>query len=72
MTALEWLRSSEIKEWMNLSNSQIQHYLKNKAIQISGKRPNWNEEIEFPVWQLIFFPNGNKITLQDKEEPQKL
>lgn len=42
------------------SNSERRRWLQNKAILINGTRPNWDDEIVFPVTELVFFPNSDK------------
>jgi hypothetical protein len=42
------------------SNSDRRRWLQNKAILINGARSNWDDEIEFPVTELVFFPNSDK------------
>lgn len=44
------------------SNSERKRWLQNKAVVINGIRPNWDDEIEFPVTQLVFFPKSDKRT----------
>lgn len=47
------------------SNSERRRWLQNKAVIINGERPNWDDEIEFPITQLVFFPKSstNKCTM---------
>lgn len=42
------------------SNSERRRWLQNKAVVINGKTAGPDDEIEFPVTQLIFFPNSEK------------
>lgn len=44
------------------SNSDIRRILNNHGVVINGQRPTEKDEIEFPVVQLVFFPNGNTVT----------
>lgn len=44
------------------SNSEIKRWLKSKSVVINGQRPGPFDEIEFPVWQLVFFPKGKRRT----------
>ncbi len=46
------------------SNAEIKRWLKKKSILINGKTPDVNDEIEFPIWELVFFHKSkNRITL---------
>ncbi len=51
------------------SNSQRRRWLENSSILINGKKPKPFDEIEFPIWQLIFFPKNqkSKCSFIDKE-----
>lgn len=42
------------------SNSERRRWLQNKSVIINGTKPNWNDEIDFPVEELIFFPKSNR------------
>ena len=42
------------------SNSEMRRWLTQGAILINGKRPKMNDKIEFPVTELVLFPNGKK------------
>jgi len=44
------------------SLSELRRWCNNKAVIINNKRVSWNEEINFPVTQMILFPK-NPITL---------
>ena len=47
------------------SNSEIRRWLDGAMVEISGKRPKHDDEIDFPVTSLVFFPRskGRKCTL---------
>tara|TARA_B100000700_G_scaffold331341_1_gene463284 strand:+ start:154 stop:369 length:216 start_codon:yes stop_codon:yes gene_type:complete len=45
------------------TNSELKRWLQNKAIIINGERPNFNDEISFPIRELILFPKKNRITI---------
>lgn len=42
------------------SNSEKRRWLQNHSVIINGTKPNWNDEIEFPIEQLVFFPKSNR------------
>lgn len=42
------------------SNSERRRWLQNKSVIINGVKPNWDDQIEFPVTELIFFPKSNR------------
>lgn len=44
------------------TDAEIRRWLENKAVQINGLRPKPTDIIEFPVWELIFFPKGGRRT----------
>lgn len=44
------------------SNSEKRRWLQNHSIIINGVKPNWNDEICFPVTELVFFPKSNRRT----------
>jgi len=44
------------------SNSEVRRWLKNKAVQINGKRPGVCDEIVFPIFEFVFFPKGKRKT----------
>jgi len=47
------------------SNSELRRWMQNGSVLINGERVNWDEEIDFPVFSLVFFPNSprRKTTL---------
>lgn len=64
----EWLpRSTERGKTGLASKSEIKRWLLNKAVIINGKTPLPQDEISFPIRELIFFPKGNKRTTIYKE-----
>lgn len=40
------------------SNGQIKRWLDMNAVSINGNKPRANDEIEFPVKELTFFPKN--------------
>jgi len=45
-----------------VSNSEVKRWLERRSVLINEKAPNWNEEIEFPIINLVFFYKGNRVT----------
>ena len=44
------------------SNSELKRWCKNQAVQINGERVKWDQEVEFPIIEMVLFPK-NKVTL---------
>jgi hypothetical protein len=44
------------------SNSEKRRWLQNRSVIINGVKPNWNDEICFPVVELVFFPKSDRRT----------
>jgi hypothetical protein len=44
------------------SNSEKRRWLQNRSVVINGVKPDWNDEICFPVTSMVFFPNSNRRT----------
>lgn len=42
------------------SKGERRRLLQNKAVQINGKRPAPDDEICFPIRELVFFPNSQE------------
>lgn len=42
------------------TNSELKRWCQNKAVLINGKRVNYDDEITFPINQLVLFPNSSK------------
>ncbi len=69
MQALEFVLSmrpavpfSIEKACQEATNSEVRRWFKNKAICINGEFPDWNDNIQLPVTQLVFFPKGKRKT----------
>ena len=58
-------QSSETTKTGYASKSNIRRWFDNKAVQINGIKPNWNDECVFPITELILFPKSSerRITL---------
>ena len=50
------------KQAVVASNSEKRRWLQNRSVVINGVKPNWNDEICFPVTELVFFPKSNRRT----------
>lgn len=68
MTAYEYLKRfdhlpmSIERPCTTPSNSEIKRWLKNGAVAINGKKPKPNDEIEFPITELVYFSKGKRKT----------
>ena len=67
MNAFEYLKSfpflppsTEGKKCGRPSNSEIRRWLEKKSVIINGVKANYDDEINFPIIELIFFPNSNR------------
>lgn len=67
MTALELLKSIPHLPMfvrnghvVKAGTSQMKRWLQDKAVQINGKRPAPNDELEFPITELVFFPKSKE------------
>lgn len=65
MIALDFLRSIK---WLPMStercerpsNSEIKRWLRKKAVIINNQRPLPEDTVNFPITELVFFPNGKR------------
>lgn len=48
------------KSCLLATNSEIRRWFNNKAIRINGVFPGWDDEVEFPINDLVFFPKSVK------------
>ena len=44
------------------SNSEIRRLLSKGSIQINETRPKEKDNIDLPIWDLVFFPKGKRKT----------
>lgn len=44
------------------SGSEVRRWLKNKAVLINGETPGPEDEVTFPIRQLVFFPKSKRKT----------
>ncbi len=45
-----------------MSNTELRRHIQQGGILINGERIQVNEEIDFPVFSLVFFPNSKRKT----------
>ena len=45
------------------TNSELKRWLCNQSVLLNGRRIKWNEEVDFPVDQLVLFPKSNRTTI---------
>jgi hypothetical protein len=72
--ALDFLVGLEFKPVMlkgnlpvRMSNNECRRLLMNRSVLINGIKPLPDDEVEFPIWQLIFFPGSkNRTTIIDR------
>jgi len=75
MTAFQFLKgleflpnSVEREKTGRASNSQIRRWLTNSAVIINGVTPSPDDEVRFPITELVFFPHGERRTTMVKME----
>lgn len=44
------------------SNSEIRRWCNDNAVLINAEPVAWDEPIDFPVFSIVFFPNGKRRT----------
>lgn len=82
MTAFEYLKSlpylpvslqrGKGKEiYGRPSNSEIRRWLVNKSVRINGMNPLPEDQIFFPIIELIFFPTGRTCTMIKEDSEKK-
>lgn len=42
------------------SNSELKRWLKKSSVVINRKKPQPNDEVFFPIIELVFFPKGKR------------
>jgi hypothetical protein len=45
------------------SGSEVKRWIQNKAVVINGEHVAPDELIDFPVFSLVLFPKGSRVTL---------
>lgn len=63
MKAIDFLKSIPQLPIYPRSNSKIWNLLDQSAVQIDNKRPKPNDEIYFPLTEVVFYPSGRRCTL---------
>lgn len=68
MTALQFLKglpylpaSKERGMAGRPSSQELRRWLERGCVLINGTYPKFTDEIEFPITQLVFFPNNSKM-----------
>jgi len=67
MIALKWLKQfilpmSLEKPCTQVSNSELKRWIRSGSVLWNGEKCEVDEEIDFPVFSLVFFPKGKKKT----------
>ena len=68
MNALQWLRQfehlpmSRERASTPVSNSELKRWIKNGSVLFNAEKVDVNEEIDFPVFSLVFFPKVKSRT----------
>ena len=44
------------------TNSELRRWIKDGAVLFNGERVVWDEEVDFPLISLVFFPSGKRRT----------
>ncbi len=45
------------------SNSELKRWLQNRAVEVNGTRPRFNDEVQFPITSMVLFPKRGRVTL---------
>lgn len=45
------------------SNSEVRRWLENSAIRFNGKALKPKDMLDFPLYSVVLFPKGNRITI---------
>lgn len=45
------------------TNSELKRWLQNQTVLLNGRRIRWDEEVDFPVYQLVLHPEKCKTTI---------
>lgn len=73
MIALEFLKelrdkykciplSQRTRPFKEVSNSELRQWIIEGAVLFNGETMLWNEELDFNLFSLVFFPNSNSRT----------
>jgi len=45
------------------TNSELKRWLQQQSVQLNGRRIKFDEEVDFPVKELILFPKKRRTTI---------
>jgi hypothetical protein len=45
------------------SNSEIQRWCQAGNVLINSEKVDWDEDMDFPIFSVIVFPRGKRVTL---------
>jgi len=68
MNALQWLKQfkhlpmSVERPCTSMSNSELKRLIKNGSVLFNAEKVEIDEEIDFPVHTITFFPKGKRKT----------
>ncbi|KKK90960.1 hypothetical protein LCGC14_2717770 [marine sediment metagenome] len=57
-----WLPKTVERGILPPSNSDLKRWLRMSAVIINGTKPKAQDEIEFPITELVFFSKGTRKT----------
>lgn len=69
MTALEYLKNLPYLPYdrenmrMEPSNSVLRRWLERGSVIINGVKPKPNDEVNYPITELVFFPKRDRVTM---------
>jgi hypothetical protein len=68
VTAWDFLHAATPYVWSRersgyATKSEKKRWLLNNAVRVNGQPLRFNEEVDFPVFSMVLFPNGDRITL---------
>lgn len=69
MKLIDWLNNlrpaipmSSEKPCQLMSQSELRRHIVSGAVLVNGEKVEVNEAVDFPVFSLVFFPNGKRKT----------
>ena len=62
----EWKCVPSVSRTYPSSNSELSRMLEQGAVVINGERPKPQDELEFPITEMYFFPRGKRVTLMSQ------
>jgi hypothetical protein len=50
------------------TRSEVRRWCEQQAVLINGRRAHWRDTVDFPLWQVIFFPASptSRVTFIDR------